>query len=298
MKLAIVILNFNGLADTLSCLDSIRKLKIDDIFLETIVVDNFSSDGSQVALSKIKDINFIQNQDNLGYAGGNNIGIKYAMKRNADAVLILNNDTIVDPRLILTLANALEYGDLISPKIYFAPGFEFHKSKYARGDLGKIIWSAGGEIDWSNILGKHLGVDDVDRGQFKVRKQITFATGACMLVKRGVFEKIGYFDEKYFLYLEDMDFCVRAKNAGFKIIFEPSAVVWHKNASSSGGSGSKLQDYFFTRNRLLFAFKHASLKIKFAVFRQVLSQIKSPIKRKAFFDFLTLNFGKGSYIKQ
>ena len=297
MKLAIVILNFNGLADTLSCLDSIRKLKIDDIFLETIVVDNFSSDGSQVALSKIKDINFIQNQDNLGYAGGNNIGIKYAMKRNADAVLILNNDTIVDPRLILTLTNALEYGDLISPKIYFAPGFEFHKSKYARGDLGKIIWSAGGEIDWSNVLGKHLGVDDVDRGQFKVRKQITFATGACVLVRREVFEKIGYFDEKYFLYLEDMDFCVRAKNAGFKIIFEPNAVIWHKNASSSGGSGSPLQDYFITRNRLLFAFKFASIRTKFALFRQVLGQIKSPIKRKALFDFLTFNFGKGSYIK-
>src|SRR3989337_1003722 len=122
MKLVIVILNFNGLDDTLACLDSIKKLIDDGIGVETIVVDNFSSDGSQEALSKIEDINFIQNQDNLGYAGGNNVGIKYAMKRNADAVLILNNDTIVDPRLILTLANVLEYGDLISPKIYFDPG--------------------------------------------------------------------------------------------------------------------------------------------------------------------------------
>jgi len=142
-----------------------------------------------------------------------------------------------------------------------------------------------------------LGVDEVDRGQFAKRKLITFATGACMLVKRSVFEKIGYFDEKYFLYLEDMDFCVRAKNAGFKIIFEPEAVLWHKNASSSGGSGSALQDYFITRNRLLFAFKFASIRTKFALFRQILGQIRSPIKRKALADFLTFNFGKGSYIK-
>ena len=297
MKLSIVILNFNGLVDTLSCLDSIRKLKIDDIFLETIVVDNFSSDGSQEALPRVKDIIFIQNQDNLGYAGGNNVGIKYAVRRNADAVLILNNDTIVDSKLALNLITALEQGDLISPKIFFAKGFEFHKSMYSPKDLGKVIWAAGGEIDWSNVLGKHLGVDEVDRGQFKVRKQITFATGACMLVKREIFEKVGLFDERYFLYLEDMDFCVRAKNAGFRIIFEPNAVIWHKNASSSGGAGSPLQDYFITRNRLLFAFKFASIRTKFALFRQVLGQIRNPIKRKALFDFLTFNFGKGSYIK-
>src|SRR3990167_4889128 len=297
MKLAIVILNFNGLDDTLACLDSIKKLIDDGIGVETIVVDNFSSDGSQEALSKIKDINFIQNQDNLGYAGGNNVGIKYALKRRADAVLILNNDTIVEPKLIMNLVAALNQGDLISPKIYFAAGHEFHKSRYSQKELGRVIWFAGGEIDWSNVLGKHLGVDEVDGGQFAKRKQITFATGACMFVKREVFEKIGYFDEKYFLYLEDMDFCVRAKNAKFKIIFEPSAVVWHKNAGSSGGSGSILQDYFITRNRLLFAYKYASLKTKFAVLRQVLRQIKNPIKRKALFDFLTLNFGKGSYIK-
>src|SRR3989344_658019 len=210
MKLAIVILNFNGLDDTLACLDSIRKLKNDDIFLETIVVDNFSSDGSQEALSKIRDVAFIQNQDNLGYAGGNNVGIKYALKRKADAVLILNNDIIVDKDLILHLSAALGENDIIAPKIYFAPGFEFHKSIYSKKDLGKVIWFAGGEIDWANIMGKHRGVDQVDKGQFAKREQINFVTGACMAVKKSVFEKIGYFDEKYFLYLEDMDFCVKA----------------------------------------------------------------------------------------
>src|SRR3989344_2351372 len=144
MKLAIVILNFNGLDDTLACLDSIKKLIDDGIGVETIVVDNFSSDGSQEALSKIKDINFIQNQDNLGYAVGNNVGIKYALKRGADAVLILNNDTIVEKDLILHLLASLGENDIIAPKIYFAPGFEFHKSKYSKKDLGKVLWFAGG----------------------------------------------------------------------------------------------------------------------------------------------------------
>src|SRR3989344_7808686 len=110
MKLAIVILNFNGLDDTLTCLASVRKLKTDNIFLETIVVDNFSSDGSKEALSKIKDTVVVQNQDNLGYAGGNNVGIKYALKREADTVLILNNDTIVDQKLILNFVGSLNQG--------------------------------------------------------------------------------------------------------------------------------------------------------------------------------------------
>ena len=222
---------------------------------------------------------------------------KCPLEGGADAVLILNNDTIVEPQLIMNLVAALNQGDLISPKIYFAAGCEFHKSRYSQKEVGRVIWSAGGEIDWANIMGKHWGVDQVDRGQFTKRKLITFATGACMMVKRSVFKKIGYFDEKYFLYLEDMDFCVRAKNAGFKIIFEPKAVVWHKNASSSGGSGSPLQDYFITRNRLLFAFKFARIKTKFVLIRHVLGQIRNPIKRKALADFLTFSFGKGSYIK-
>jgi len=94
-----------------------------------------------------------------------------------------------------------------------------------------------------------------------------------------------------------MDFCVRAKKAGFKIIFEPKAILWHKNAATAGGSGSRLQDYFISRNRLLFAIKYARLKTKLAVVRQSIRQLKDPVKRRAFWDFLTTNFGKGSFLK-
>ena len=296
IKTAIVILNYNGLSDTLECLESLRKLEKQQMDVEIIIVDNGSQDGSQETLSKIKDIEFIRNEENLGFAGGNNKGIKLALERNADFVLIINNDTLLDAKALTKLLDAANSAQLVSPKIYFAKGFEFHKDWYKKEQLGKVIWYAGAKIDWQNIIGQHIGVNEVDRGQFSERCEIDFTTGACMLVKRTVFEKIGFFDEKYFLYLEDMDFCVRAKKAKYKIIFEPQAIIWHKNASSAEGSGSKLQDYFITRNRLFFAIKYASLKTKFAVIRQIIGQLKNPIKRKAFLDFLTLNFGKGSYL--
>lgn len=294
MRVAVIILNYKGLEDTLECLDSLRSCSRDNYKVEFVVVDNNSDDGSIEALSKLKDINLIENQKNLGFTGGINIGIEAALKKGADFILILNNDIIVDRFLIKNLLNSSQYGEIISPKIYFASGFEFHKSRYTRSERGKVIWYAGGKIDWQNVMGTHIGVDDVDRGQFSKRLEIDLATGACMLIKRQVFEKIGFFDKKYFLYLEDMDFCVRAKRVGFKIIFEPKAILWHKNASSGGGAGSILQDYYISRNRLLFAAKYAKARTKFAVFKQILSQIKTPIKRKALIDFVTMNFGQGS----
>ena len=293
MKIAVVVLNYNGLLETKSCLDSLRRIKKSNFEVEIIIVDNNSSDGSQITLPKEKGIKFMQNENNLGFSGGNNRGIKYALEKNVDYVLILNNDTVVDENFLVNLV-INKNADISSPKIYFEKGFEFHKDRYTEKQLGKVIWYAGGNIDLQNIIGKHIGVDEVDKGQFSKSREVDFATGACMLVKREVFEKIGYFDEKYFLYLEDMDFCVRAKKAGFKILFEPKAVVWHKNAASIGGSGSNLQDYYFTKSRLLFALKFAKLRTKFAVLKQVYSS-KEKIKRKALLDFLSGNFRKAKF---
>lgn len=297
MKVAIVVLNFNGLKDTLDCLDSLRRIEKDKNSVEIIVVDNASADGSQESLANLKDIDLVISEKNLGYSGGNNLGIKRALGRQADWILVINNDTIVGPGLVANLLKDANRADIISPKIYFAPGFEFHKSRYKKSDLGKVIWYAGGQIDWQNIIGSHIGVDQVDTGQFKKRREIDLATGACMFISRKVFEKIGLFDEKYFLYLEDMDFCVRAKKAHFKIIFEPQAILWHRNASSSGGSGSSLQEYYITRNRLLFAFKYAKMRTKIAVLRQIVKQSANPVKRRALLDFLTMSFGRGNFQK-
>ena len=295
IKIAVIVLNYKGLEETLECLESERRCVRGNYDVETIVVENGSDDGSLEALSKINDIHLVANDKNLGFSGGMNSGIRYALKRDADYIIILNNDTIVDKNLIVNLAKSAGSFDIVSPKIYFAPGFEFHKDRYKEADLGKVIWYAGGSIDWQNILGIHTGVDQIDKGQFAKSKEINFATGACMLIKKEVFEKIGLFDEKYFLYLEDMDLCVRAKIKGLKIIFSPKAILWHKNAVSAGGSGSSLQDYYFTRNRLLFAFKYAKFRTKMAVLKQSILQSKNTAKRKALLDFLTLRFGGRSF---
>jgi len=291
IKIAVVVLNYKGLEETLECLESLRRCARKNYNVEIVVVENGSEDGSLEALSQIKNIHLVVNSKNLGFSGGMNSGIKYALKRKADLVVILNNDTIAEKNLIINLAKSAQNADIVAPKIYFAAGFEFHRAKYKKANLGKVIWYAGGYIDWQNILGRHIGVDQVDRGQFASSKEIDLATGACMLIKKEVFTKIGFLDDKYFLYLEDMDFCVRAKKAGFKIVFSPKAILWHKNAVSSGGSGSKVQDYYITRNRLLFAFKYAKPRTKIAVLKQSILWAGDDIKRRALVDFLTLNFG-------
>ncbi len=294
MKVGVVVLNYNGWENTLECVESLKRCRKYFRDVDIIVIDNNSTDGSQAHLAKLRDVSLILNNENLGYSGGNNIGIKSALISKCEYVLIINNDTYVNELFLKNIFKSKERYAISSPKIYFAPGFEFHKDRYSKTDLGKVIWYAGGQIDWSNIIGMHIGVDEVDTGQFNEKKKIDFATGACMLVKKEVFEKIGMFDEKYFLYLEDMDFCVRAKKAGFKITYIPQATVWHKNAAASGGSGSHLQDYYITRNRLLFAFKFAKLKTKLAVLRQTILQTNNSTKRAALIDFLTFKFGRST----
>lgn len=291
MKISIIVLNYNGLADTLECLESISMLNKNGLKVEVVVVDNNSSDGSKKTLTKLKNIHLISNSRNLGFSGGNNKGIEYALSIKSNLILLLNNDTILDKNLLLGLSKTAKSFDIISPKIYFAKGHEFHKNRYKTKEIGKVIWYAGAKIDWNNILGSHIGVDEVDRGQYQKQHDTDFATGACMLIKKEVFEKIGLLDEKYFLYLEDMDFCVRAKKSNFKIGYDPIAFLWHKNAASTGGSGSDLQDYYITRSRLLFVFKFGKIRTKLAVLRESLSS-SDKMKKKALFSFITANFGE------
>ncbi len=297
-KIFIIILNWNQPKLTIECVESLQKLKISkDWDVRAVIVDNGSQDDSvsQFRNHRTKKIHteVMETRSNLGFAGGNNVGMKYAQDKNVDYVMILNNDTIVDSNLLQDLMKRMEDKrvGIASPKIYFAKGYEFHKEKYKKNQTGKVIWYAGGKIDWQNVIGTHSGVDQVDKGQFAKTREIDLATGACIFISRRVFENVGFFDEKYFLYLEDMDFCVRAKKAGFKIVFSPKAILWHKNAVSSGGSGSKVQDYYITRNRLLFAFKYAKPRTKIAVLKQSILWAGDDIKRRALVDFLTLNFG-------
>lgn len=284
-QVAVVILNYKVKKETLGCIKSV--LGSDYKNLQIIVVDNNSGDNLEKEIKKFSDVIFIQNKKNLGFTGGNNVGIKYALIAGADYIFILNPDTLIDKSCISALVNNINeslpagrQGDILGPKIYF---YKSHK-----------IWYAGGILDKLNVIGKHRGVDEEDIGQYKSIEETDYVSGAALFVKRKVFERIGLFDEKYFLYYEDSDFCMRAKKAGFRVLYAPEAVVFHKNARSTG-LGSPLQDYFITRNRMLFASKFLPFRTRFALFREVTKNLGNSSRRLALFDFLTGNFGKGSY---
>lgn len=277
-KVSLIILNFKVKENALEC---IKSVKSNDYPSQIILVDNASEDGIGKDAAKIKGIKFIQNNKNLGYTGGNNIGIKKAVKDGADYIFIINPDTIIDKGCIRHLVEAAERNGagVVGPKIYF--------------DDKKTLWHAGGIMDMLNVIGSHRGVDQKDRGQFENEEEVDFVSGAAILVKRDVFNSIGFFDERYFLYYEDADFCLRAKIAGFKIMYIPKAKVIHENAKSVG-LGSPLQDYYITRNRLLYASKFLPLRTRLALFREALRNLGNPMRRLALCDFLIGRFGKGS----
>lgn len=302
--IAIVILNWNGTKDTNQCLESIEKCQMfrqRRIKCQIVVVDNGSREKFKVQSEKLKvEVKIIRNEENLGFAGGNNVGIRFALKHGVDYVLILNNDTIVSKNLVEELVKVADSNEKIgiaAPKIYFAPGFEFHKDRYTKDEQGKVIWYAGGEMDLDNVLGHHRGVDEVDTGQFDEISPTDFASGCCLLIKKEVLERVGMFDEAYFLYYEDSDLCQRVKGKGYRILFVPSAIIWHKNAGSAGGSGSKLQDYYITRNRLLFGIRFAPFRAKLALIRESVGLLLTgrQWQRRGVLDFYLGKLGKGSY---
>jgi GT2 family glycosyltransferase len=303
-KVFIVVLNWNQPDLTIECLESVYKLHVKNYELRVIVVDNGSSDDSVQKLNTKKanaqwNVVVLETGDNLGFAGGNNVGIQHALNNNADYVVLLNNDTVVSGNLIDGLLRTYKENPkagAVSPKIYFAKGYEFHKNKYGRDDLGKVIWYAGGKMDWNNVYGSNVGVDEVDTGQFEKTKETDFATGCCVMFPKSVLEKVGLLDEKYYLYMEDADLCERIKKSGYKIFYTPHAHLWHK-VSQSSGIGSQLNDYFITRNRLMFGMKYASLRTKFALIRESLRFLISgrEWQKIGVHDFYKRNFGRGSW---
>jgi GT2 family glycosyltransferase len=300
VKVLISLINFNGTEDTLSCLNSLNEVEVKDFELNVVVIDNASKEAFQTDKQYENfNLKIIRSDKNLGFSGGQNLGIRYGLENGMDYFVILNNDVTLDAGFLLELLKTFAKEDcgLVSPKIYFAKGHEYHKNKYEEEELGRVIWYAGGQMDWKNVLASHRGVDEVDKGQFNELGKTDFASGCCIMIKKEVFTKIGLFDEKYFLYYEDNDLSQRAKKANFEIYYQPKAVIWHVNAGSAGGSGSDLQDYYITRNRLLFGFKFASFKTKIALVKESLMLMLRgrPEQKQGVKDFYLKQFGKGSY---
>lgn len=302
-KVTLVTVNYNTEKDTGNLLKSLENIKKDDFELNIIVVDNGSENRFKLNAKEYKNnIKILISEENLGFAGGYNLGIKEALNQNSDYILIVNNDTIIHLEMLKNLLQTIENDPGIGvtvPKIYFAKGHEFHKDMYRPNELGKVIWYAGGSTDWNNVKSIHRGVDEVDRGQYNDIESIEFATGCCILFKKEVLEKVGLFDERYFLYYEDADLSERIKKAGYKIYYAPKALLVHVNASSSGGPGGALHDYFLTRNQMLFGLTYAPLKSKIALVRQSMRLFFTgrPYQKLGVKDFYLKRFGKGSFFE-
>lgn len=238
-KVSIIILNWNGLEDTIECLESLRQITYPNYGV--IIVDNGSfGNDAQMLKEKFGDYIFlIENDKNYGYAGGVNIGIKYALNNFAtDYILLLNNDTVVDPEFLTKMVEALE-GDpsigIVGPAVYY--------STCTQG-IGK-----NNKINKIKMWIALIGIKQIsDEGG---------APGCCQLIKKDVIKKIGFFDESYFCYFEDRDYDTRARAAGYKIVSTPAARIWHGYGHTSQ-KVSGLLIYFSNRNKIRFMRKHAT----------------------------------------
>lgn len=299
-KIYIIILNYNGGEDTIECVKSVSEINKGNNTVKILLVDNGSSDGSVAKVrNKFSEVVIIENKENLGFTGGNNEGIRYALKSGADYIMLLNNDTTVDSGLLVNMMRGFESSSIggVVPKIYFSKGNEYHKDRYEKKDLGNVIWYAGGIMDWQNLIGKNRGVDEIDNGQYDAEGVTELATGCCFLLSAKAINKVGAFDDKYFLYYEDADLSERLKKGGFKIKYLPKAFLWHKNAKSSGGTGSDLQDYYITRNRMYFGMKYAPVRTKIALIKEGISLVRGGRnwQKRAVRDFFAGKLGRGSY---
>ncbi len=302
MKIAFITVNFHSDDDTLEVVAQLEKNVLPKgTELVIYVVDNDRSESLKKVLKKYPRVQYLESPGNVGFAAGNNIGMKQALSDIADIVVLINNDTVVPPDLVKNISSSPVTDPsvgVVGGLIYFAKGFEF-KNNYNKKDLGKVIWYAGGKHDWNNIYASHVGVDEVDKGQFNKVTETDFVTGCLFIARRDVLEKVGLFDERYCLYYEDSDLCQRIKQAGYKLVIDSQIKIWHKVAQSSG-IGSPLNDYFLTRNRLLFGTTYASFRTKFALVREAIKKlfIGTPAQKIAVRDFFIGNFGWGSWNKK
>lgn len=305
LKVGIVIVNWKQADMTIKIVNSLSHITHPNFNYHLLVVDNASPDSSFLQLSKSlksnKLVSIVKSDQNTGFTGGNNIGLKYFLDKNFDYILLINNDVLVDPNFLIPLVDTLNQKlkvGAVNPKIYFAPGFEFHKNRYHSKDKGKVIWAAGGHIDWENIIGSNIGIDQVDTGQYNQPTfALDFVTGCCCLLRSSALKQVGLLDSRYFMYFEDADLSQRLIKKGWQLMYQPSSVIWHQNAGSSTAGGS-LQQYFLTRNRLLFGLKFAKTNVKFALLRQAVIQLLTspyPYIKLAVKDFFFNRWYQGSW---
>ncbi len=251
----VVLVNWNGAEDTIPCIESLLAgtVKPDRI----VVVDNASRDGSpDLIVQKFPDVTLIRNDENLGFTGANNIGISALMNAACDYIWILNNDTTVDGLCMETLRNYMDSNQEAAAST----------GKILYADPPGLIWYAGAVYDKWRVQFRHKGAGRMDDGRFDSVEVVPFLSGCCMFVRRTAFERIGPFDDRFFAYAEDADWCLRAKQEHLRLHYVPYAIIRHKVSATvnklkkgrTGGTTSPFSVYITNRNRIFLIRKHAA----------------------------------------
>ena len=243
----LVVLNWNNAGDTLQCLASLESLTYPNYGL--LVVDNGSTDDSVQRIRAVyPTVTLLETGENLGYAGGNNVGIRYALEHEADLICILNNDVAVAPDFLEPLFSVL----LSDPKMGVVTPLiaDMANPDYA--------WTLGAALNRRNATVLRLFTGEKVRNVIiKAPFEVDVAPGSAMLVRREVFENVGLMNEDFFLYYEESDWSLLVKKAGYRIVAVPQSLVWHK-VSAALGESSPVIDYYMQRNYLLFITRHWS----------------------------------------
>ena len=231
-KIAVILVNYNGVSDTIECIQSLYN---SSIFVQIVVVDNASKNNElSLITKKFPAVKTIQLEANIGFAGGNNVGIKWALENGYEYISLLNNDTIIDKDLFKNLLECADEKTVAAPYMYY----HSHPNE---------LWYGGGYINRWTGNAKHIFKKSIDNSIF----ECSFVTGCCFIAHRLIWKSIGLLDESYFMYHEDTDFCIRLKKHNCKIKINPTAKIWHKVGQSGGGENSAFSIYYNTRNRLI-----------------------------------------------
>jgi GT2 family glycosyltransferase len=235
---SIIIVNWNGRDVLAECLDSIFRQAYKQV--EVIVVDNHSTDDSLELLKKYKHVLVVRNDKNEGFARGNNVGVEHA---KGTYVLLLNNDAVLEEQTLSTLVDVMEkdsHVGAVQPKLYFAEGPYYKKNQI--NSVGSMFTSTG--------FLYHPGFAKADIGTFEKRRKVFSAYGACLLIRKSVIDLLGLFDEDYFAYFEETDFCLRVWLAGYTIYYIPEAVAYHKGGVTARKVGMDLVTFHSYKNRI------------------------------------------------
>jgi GT2 family glycosyltransferase len=242
----VIIINWNLKDDTVTCLESVDKTGYP---CQIIVVDNGSQDDSVEHITRrFPHVKMLALPRNTGFAAACNLALREGLNEHTPYVLLLNNDTVVHPDFFTELVHAAEahpQAGILGPKVYSA----VEPSQ---------LWHAGARRRRWVLAAVDLGRNQRDNGQFERIRQVDYIFGCSMFIRRQVFEQIGVLDPGYFLYLEDMDFCLRAQAAGYHLLFVPQAKMWHRGSASTAQNPA-LRKYHLVRSTLYFLRKHASM---------------------------------------